>query len=95
MGKVESFQVHFMHMKPPTGKYKRVVPLLAVHGWPGTAFEFMKAIRLLADPQSLDDKASNQLAFEVIVPNTPGFGFSSQPSKKGYLHVCMVDTAGI
>lgn len=80
-----------MHLKPPAGKYKRVVPLLAVHGWPGTAFEFMRAIRLLADPQSLSGKASNQMAFEVIVPNTPGYGFSSQPSKKGNLNVLVID----
>ncbi|KAH7718333.1 Protein W01A11.1 [Aphelenchoides avenae] len=81
---IEGLKVHFIHVKPPAQKYKKVVPLLIVHGWPGNVFEFYKAIPMLADPEAHLKGANTDIAFEVVAPSIPGFGYSEQPHKKGF-----------
>lgn len=49
---------------------------MLVHGWPGSVYEFYRILPLLTD--SLDS-----LAFEVICPSIPGYGFSEAPHKQG------------
>lgn len=49
----------------------QVVPLLLLHGWPGSVREFYEAIPLLTTP-----KPGYDLVFEVIAPSLPGFVFS-------------------
>ena len=69
-------------MKPPqlpSGQTPK--PLLMVHGWPGSFYEFYKIIPLLTDPEK--HGLSNELAFEVVCPSIPGYGFSEASSKKG------------
>ncbi len=56
-------------------------PLLLVHGWPGSVWEFYKFIPLLTDPASHGGVDAD--AFEVIAPSIPGYGFSEQPHRKG------------
>lgn len=53
-------------------------PLLMVHGWPGSVWEFYKIIPMLINPQDDDDNV-----FEVICPSIPGYGFSEIPHQKG------------
>lgn len=43
-----------------------IMPLLLLHGWPGTWYEFGKAIQLL----------KKRGRFQIIVPSLPGFGWS-------------------
>lgn len=75
-------QIHFIHAKPRQEKYEFVVPILIVHGWPGNVFEFYKIIPMLLDPvQQIGSDIS--VAFEVIAPSIPGFGWSGVPMKKG------------
>jgi pimeloyl-ACP methyl ester carboxylesterase len=57
-------------------------PLLLLHGWPGSFYEFHKMVPLLTHP--VDD-----LAFELIIPSMPGYGFSDAPQKPG-LHLIHV-----
>lgn len=47
------------------------VPLLLLHGWPGSVREFYEAIPLLTQKADGYD-----FVFEVIVPSLPGYGFS-------------------
>jgi len=47
------------------------IPLLLLHGWPGSAFEFVEVIRLL--------KESKSPSFHLIAPMEPGYGWSSPP----------------
>lgn len=54
-------------MKPNNPEGKRVVPLLLLHGWPGSVREFYDFIPLLTNP---NDKSP--VAFEVIAPSLPG-----------------------
>ena len=50
----------------------KAIPLMLLHGWPGSFVEFLDIIPILA--------ASKAPAFHLIVPSLPGFGFSSPPS---------------
>lgn len=71
--------VHYLHVKPknvPQGK--AAIPLIMVHGWPGSFYEFYGVIPLLTEPSDPDD-----LVFEVVCPSIPGYGFSEGPHKKG------------
>jgi len=52
-----------------------------VHGWPGNVYEFYKIIPMLTDPKS--HSLDFDIAFEIIAPSIPGYGFSEQPHKKG------------
>jgi microsomal epoxide hydrolase len=55
---------------------------LIVHGWPGSVYEFYKLIPMLVDPEKQGIKS--HVAFEVVVPSIPGYGWSEQPHKKGF-----------
>lgn len=74
---IEGLDIHFVHVRPldPNGV---VLPLLVVHGWPGSFFEYYKAI-----PHLIDSSKSG-LSFEVIAPSIPGYGFSEAPHKEGF-----------
>ena len=56
-------------------------PLLLVHGWPGSVWEFYKIIPMLTDPTN--HGGTEHDSFHVVVPSIPGFGFSDQPSHRG------------
>lgn len=69
-------------MKPPQLPAGRTpTPLLMVHGWPGSFYEFYNIIPLLTDPKN--HGLSDKHVFEVICPSIPGYGYSEASSKKG------------
>uniref|UniRef100_G3NJG8 Epoxide hydrolase n=1 Tax=Gasterosteus aculeatus aculeatus TaxID=481459 RepID=G3NJG8_GASAC len=81
---IEGIDVHYLHVKPrnvPEGS--TAVPLIMVHGWPGSFYEFYGLIPLLTEPSDPQD-----LVFEVVCPSIPGYGFSEAPHKKGFDSVC-------
>ncbi|XP_061781272.1 epoxide hydrolase 1 [Nerophis lumbriciformis] len=81
---IEGIDVHYVHVKPkrvPEGT--TAIPLIMVHGWPGSFYEFYGTIPLLTEPS--DPQA---LVFEVVCPSIPGYGFSEAPHKKGFDSVC-------
>jgi microsomal epoxide hydrolase len=59
----------------------QVLPLLFSHGWPGNVYEFYKIIPLLTDPQK--HGLGTDLAFEVVAPSIPGYGWSEAAHKSG------------
>ncbi|KDE08933.1 hypothetical protein MVLG_01025 [Microbotryum lychnidis-dioicae p1A1 Lamole] len=66
------FKVHYIaHISPDPN----AIPLLLLHGWPGSAHEFTEAIKILTQPSS----ASSGPSFSIICPNQPGYGWSSGP----------------
>ncbi|XP_013391672.1 epoxide hydrolase 1-like [Lingula anatina] len=74
---IEGIFIHFVHIKPDVKEQDIVVrPLLLVHGWPGSFYEFYKMIPLLTKPQ-------NGLVFELVLPSIPGYGFSEASHKQG------------
>ncbi|XP_032634671.1 epoxide hydrolase 1 [Chelonoidis abingdonii] len=81
--KIEGLDVHFVHVKPPSlPEGRSAKPLLMVHGWPGSVYEFYKIIPLLTDPAS--HGLNDEHIFEVICPSIPGYGFSETSHKKGF-----------
>ncbi|CAJ0917916.1 unnamed protein product, partial [Mesorhabditis belari] len=81
---IEGMKIHFIHSKPAAG-YKKIYPLLIVHGWPGNVQEFVKIIPMLNDPKKFG--FDYDFAFEVIAPSIPGYGFSDSPKKTGFSQV--------
>uniref|UniRef100_A0A0N5B6H0 Epoxide hydrolase n=1 Tax=Strongyloides papillosus TaxID=174720 RepID=A0A0N5B6H0_STREA len=77
---IEGLNIHFIHVTPPK-TYTKVYPLLLVHGWPGNIFEFYKIIPLLSDPKKHFPEIKDDIAFELVIPSIPGYGYSSQPRK--------------
>lgn len=76
--------IHFIRAKPSNVDEKRVLPLLILHGWPGSIIEFYKIIPLLTTPRPEHD-----FVFEVIAPSLPGFGFSSAATIPGLSYIQM------
>ena len=76
---INELDVHFIHFKSP---YKNAKPLIITHGWPGSVVEFFKVIEQLADPKI--DGSNAEIAFDIITPSLPGFGFSGKPTKPGF-----------
>jgi len=61
--------IHFIHA---TSSAPDAIPLLLVHGWPGSVVEFLKVIPLL-----------NAAGFTVVAPSIPGYGWSEAPTTPG------------
>ena len=76
---VDGLSIHFIHQRSTE---PAAIPLLIVHGWPGSVSEFSKIIGPLTDPAAHGGNVSD--AFHVIAPSLPGFGFSEIPSERGY-----------
>ena len=74
--KVDDLDIHFIQEK---GSGSNPIPLLIMHGWPGSIIEFIHIIEKLAHPEKFGGKEED--AFDVIVPSLPGFGFSGKPEK--------------
>nr|CAD7263042.1 unnamed protein product [Timema shepardi]CAD7571341.1 unnamed protein product [Timema californicum] len=76
---VDGLDLHFLHVKPKqVPPSTRVLPLLLLHGWPGSVREFYEIIPLLTTPRE-----GVNFVFEVVVPSLPGYGFSEGASKPG------------
>jgi len=69
-----SLDLHFIH---ETGSGENPLPLLLLHGWPGSVAEFLDVIAPLAHPERYGGNVAD--AFTVIAPSLPGYGFSAAP----------------
>lgn len=72
---IEDVDLHFIHERanpPASGSNIKVIPLLLLHGWPGSFHEFLDVIKPLAHPGNL-----TPVHFDVVVPSHPGYIFSS------------------
>jgi len=66
---VDDQAIHFVHARAPNDD---ALPLLLVHGWPGSIVEFLDVIPRLTD------------AFHVVAPSLPGYGFSGPTRAPGW-----------
>lgn len=69
---VDEQLVHFYYKR---GSGPDPQPLLLVHGWPGSFFEFQSLIEPLAHPERFGGHVAD--AFTVVIPSIPGYGFST------------------
>jgi pimeloyl-ACP methyl ester carboxylesterase len=76
--------IHFTHTRSTSPS---AIPLILVHGWPGSVHEFDRVVDALASPSDPSTQA-----FHVVVPSIPGFLWSSPPPKRGWT---MQDTARV
>src|ERR1700724_2701345 len=68
--------LHFLHIP---GKGPAPCPLLLMHGWPGSVWEFHELIPRLTDPARFGGDPAD--AFTVVAPSLPGYGFSFRPGQ--------------
>jgi pimeloyl-ACP methyl ester carboxylesterase len=72
----EGTALHFVRER---GSGTDPMPLVLIHGWPGSFFEFAHVVEPLAHPERFGGNAED--AFDVIVPSLPGYGFSGKPKR--------------
>jgi epoxide hydrolase len=73
---IDGQQIYFIHQRSPRPD---AIPLMLIHGWPGSILEFEKLIGPLTHPKDKDSPA-----FDVIVPSLPGFGYSGPTTTRGW-----------
>jgi len=73
---IEGQPIHYLHIKSSRAN---AVPLMLIHGWPGSFADFTRVIEPLSNPQD-----PGQIAFDLVIPSIPGFGFSIPVKEKGY-----------
>ena len=76
---IDDQRIHFVHAR---SKHADAVPLLILHGWPGSVVEFMNVIEPLTDPEAHGGRAGD--AFHVVAPSLPGYAFSEPTKTTGY-----------
>ncbi len=72
---IEGTGVHVVHARSRTGAG---FPLVLSHGWPDSFWRYTKVIDLLVDPAAHGADPAD--AFDVVVPDMPGFGYSDPPA---------------
>ena len=65
--------IHFVHVR---GQGQTNVPILLTNGWPSNFVELLPLVPLLTSP-------IDGVAFDVVIPSLPGYGFSGQPNRPG------------
>lgn len=73
---IQGQDIHYLLIKSPKAN---AIPLMLIHGWPGSFADFTSVIEPLTNPQD-----SAQTAFDLVIPSIPGFGFSVPVHSKGY-----------
>jgi pimeloyl-ACP methyl ester carboxylesterase len=76
---IDGLDIHFIHVR---SKRASALPLLIMHGWPGSIIELLKVIDPLTDPTAHGGRAED--AFDVVIPSLPGYGFSGKPTTTGW-----------
>ena len=76
---IDGTNVHFLHVRSPEPD---ALPLVLIHGWPGSVAEYLDVLAPLSDPRrhTLDPA----IAFDLVVPSIPGFGFSGPTPDTGW-----------
>ena len=83
---LHGIDLHYLHVQ---GKGPDPKPLLLLHGWPGSVFEFMDILPRLTDPAAFGGDPAD--AFTVIAPSLPGYGLSFSPGQKRFSIAEMAD----
>lgn len=72
---IDGATVHFVHAR---SERDDAVPLLLLHGWPGTVLEPIDLVEPLTTPPA------GEPAFHVVIPSHPGTGLSGRTSEPGW-----------
>ncbi len=77
--KLPDVDLHYLHVP---GQGPSPTPLLLMHGWPGSVFEFLDIIPRLTDPARFGGDPAD--AFTVVAPSLPGYALSFAPGQKRF-----------
>ncbi len=66
---IDGQRVHFVHVRSARAD---ALPLVLIHGWPGSVLEFLDVV----EPLSRD--------FHLVIPSIPGFGLSGPTTSRGW-----------
>ncbi len=66
---IDGQAIHFMHVRSPQPD---ALPILLLHGWPGSVVEFLDVVPRLSD------------AHHLVIPSLPGYGFSEPTRTPGW-----------
>ncbi len=78
---IDSANIHFAHLRSPE---PNAIPLIVIHGWPGSIVEFTAIAGPLSDPRAHGADPSD--AFHLVLPSIPGFGLSGPTHERGWDH---------
>ncbi|MEV5717688.1 epoxide hydrolase family protein [Amycolatopsis mediterranei] len=76
---IDGQDIHFLHVRSPEPD---ALPLIVIHGWPGSIVEFLDVIGPLTDPRAHD--ADPATAFHLVIPSIPGTAFSGPTREAGW-----------
>lgn len=83
---LHGIDLHYLHV-PGVGPDP--LPLLLMHGWPGSVLEFLEVIPRLTDPARFGGDPAD--AFTVVAPSLPGFGLSFAAGQRRFSAEEMAD----
>jgi pimeloyl-ACP methyl ester carboxylesterase len=76
---IDGLDIHFIHVK---SRHENALPVILIHGWPGSVVEMLDVVGPLTDPTAHGGSAED--AFDVVIPSIPGYGFSGKPTTGGW-----------
>ncbi len=76
---IDGQRIHFIHVRSAE---QGATPLLLAHTYPGSSVDFLGMIDALVDPVAHGGQASD--AFDVVIPDAPGYGFSNPVTEAGW-----------
>jgi hypothetical protein len=76
---IDGVDVHFIHVQ---SRHDNALPLIMTHGWPGSVIEMLETVAPLTDPTAHGGRAED--AFDLVLPSIPGYGFSGEPTERGW-----------
>ena len=76
---IDGLDIHFIHVK---SRHENALPVILIHGWPGSVVEMLGVVGPLTDPTAHGGNAED--AFDVVIPSIPGYGLSGKPTTSGW-----------
>jgi pimeloyl-ACP methyl ester carboxylesterase len=76
---IDDLDIHFIHVK---SRHADALPVILIHGWPGSVVEMLGIVGPLTDPTAFGGSAED--AFDVVIPSIPGYGLSGKPTTSGW-----------
>jgi epoxide hydrolase len=73
---IDGQNVHFLHIRSPRDE---AIPLLLIHGWPGSPADFLAMTGPLTTPAE-----PGTAAFHLVIPSLPGHAFSGPVTEPGW-----------
>lgn len=76
---IDGQPIHFVHVR---SGHPGATPLLLAHTYPGSSVDYLDMIDELVDPVAHGGSPAD--AFDVVIPDAPGYGFSNPVAESGW-----------